>query len=279
MSKFVSHHVFVWGDERSLSDRLSAARFLAEQADHGHSSSVFALSAAFMSRRKSCEPAERQQCLVAYARTRGSDAGVEWRRLMQTRIVTLVASVAVALALPWSASAAPVLWELSGVTFLDGVATATGSFVFDAATNAVSAVNITTDPGPGFTCSDPPTCSAFSPVLGAFAGATFDLGFAPSAGLVITVRSADLPDLTGSTVFQMVFSSPLTDAGGTIPLVSNAFGEYICTAPSCDTFDIATDVFRTMSGSVTAVPEPATVTLLVLGGAVSALVRRRRRTQ
>src|SRR5258708_19781801 len=44
------------------------------------------------------------------------------------------------------ASAAPVVWTLSGVTFSDG-GTASGSFIFDADTNTYSSINVTTTPG------------------------------------------------------------------------------------------------------------------------------------
>jgi hypothetical protein len=194
---------------------------------------------------------------------------------MRTIIIKVVLVLAFALALPVAASATPLMWVLQDVVFLDGVATANGSFTYDADTGIVSSVGITTDPGPGFLCSDPPACSAFSVVPGAFSAASFDVGFAPASSLVITLQSGALGDLTGSPIFQLLLASPLTNSGGTVSLVPASLGEYYCQTSACDTFNIETQIVRTMTGSVTSVPEPATLTLLG-GGLVSVLLRRRR---
>jgi hypothetical protein len=196
---------------------------------------------------------------------------------MRLRLVKSLVLSALAITVPVTALAAPIRWTLHDVVFLDGVATASGSFVFDADTNTVSDVAIVTTPGPGFLCNNPPACSGFDVVLGAFTGASYDLGFAatPSDDLIITLQSGALGDLTNSTIFQMLFASPLTNAGGTVALVPGAWGEYICLSAACDSFDLSTTTLRTMTGSVSSVPEPAT--LMLVGTGALALVRRRRR--
>ena len=61
-------------------------------------------------------------------------------RLGSVRFLFLVGLLSV------SASAAPLLWTLSGVTFADG-GTASGSYIYDATTNTYSSVHVITTAG------------------------------------------------------------------------------------------------------------------------------------
>ncbi len=65
------------------------------------------------------------------------------------RSLLAVPALLVLLCVPSVASADGITWSLSGVTFDDG-GTASGSFVYDAVTNTVSAVNIVTTAGTTF---------------------------------------------------------------------------------------------------------------------------------
>jgi hypothetical protein len=79
-------------------------------------------------------------------------------------------SVLILIGLSLTASAAPLLWTLEGVTFAGG-GTASGSFDFNADTNVYSNVDITTTTGGSvtgstylFTCGqDVPACTGVTP--------------------------------------------------------------------------------------------------------------------
>lgn len=120
------------------------------------------------------------------------------------------------------AEAASLTWTLIGVSFTDGT-TAVGSFDYDADTFVYSNLSITLDnpiPGngvPGFTLPR-----------------TFITSGIDVAGSQ-TLSSIESPDF-----FSLVYSNPLTNAGGTIPLVAaygrggsgSAFGSGTLSAPS-----------------------------------------------
>jgi hypothetical protein len=114
-----------------------------------------------------------------------------------------------------SASAIPVRWTLSGVTFTDG-GTASGSFVYDADLNAYSSVSITTTAG--------------SVLL---TGATLQFvapGLTPTSGQVLTTASSTA-DLTGARAFALFFSTALTNAGGSVTLLTSQ--EASCANATC----------------------------------------------
>src|SRR5258708_17612531 len=93
------------------------------------------------------------------------------------------------------ASAAPVVWTLSGVTFSDG-GTASGSFIFDADTNTYSSINVTTTTGSVRT------------------GASYSVqngGGASSLGMVTLVSA----NLAGTPALALSFSASLTNTAGT----------------------------------------------------------------
>jgi hypothetical protein len=167
------------------------------------------------------------------------------RLTLRCTITALVLSVAAAM-IP-TASADQVTWNLVNVTFSDR-GTASGSFVFDANTNTVSSVNITTTAGTSFV------------------GATYtgeDPGFLPDATAMDVVTNPLLSDLTGTPDLFMSFQSALTDLGGTIALLTNG-GESMCINPGCT---LAGPKLRALATGevVSSVPEPSSILLLGMG--------------
>lgn len=115
--------------------------------------------------------------------------------------------------LAWNslALASPVQWTLSDVLFEDQ-GTASGSFVYDADTDAYSSIAITVTDG---------SLQPLTTYNGLLLGGSTDAAFVPDAGLA---------DLAGAPVLQLVFQSALTSAGGTVSLV-DAF------LPAASSFD------------------------------------------
>lgn len=160
-----------------------------------------------------------------------------------------------------SAHAAPLTWTLSGVSFIDG-ATASGSFVFDASTRTYLSWDIVTtatvDPGANGGLSNSMNGKSYS--TNSLSDASTD-HFRNPAALAIQ-------DALGNR-FGVVYSSPLTDAGGVVPLKPGA------------TMGYEINGFKSRNitaGSViaaTAVPEPATVALMLAGLSAIAWARRR----
>lgn len=111
------------------------------------------------------------------------------------------------------AASAATTWTLQGVTFSDG-GTASGSFVYDAATNTYSNINVTTTAG--------------TVVL---TGANYQFAVAASSasgvGLVTTAGN-----LTGTRGLALLFTSLLTGNGGTVN-ISNTSMELTCNNASC----------------------------------------------
>jgi hypothetical protein len=136
-----------------------------------------------------------------------------------------------------SANADPIIWSLTDVSFGDG-GTASGSFVFDATSASFGAIDITTTPGTEF---------------GGAAYTTFAFG----NPLFLTSVTGSFPTLTGTPFLSLNFTSPLTDAGGIIPLGIGSFGsisvEGTCLVADCGSGSVARFV---TSGEVSAVPGP-----------------------
>jgi PEP-CTERM motif len=145
-------------------------------------------------------------------------------------------------------SADDVTWTLTDVAFSDG-ATASGSFVYDADTNTVSSVDITTTLG------------------SLFDGATYtgvDPNYGPLSDEIVFVPDASSTDFTGTPALDFGFMTDLTDSGGVVPL--QAGFEDTCANADCTSGSI---VRTTISGEVVAptakTPEPASLSLLLLG--------------
>lgn len=159
-----------------------------------------------------------------------------------------------------TASATPITWTLHDVTFDDG-GTATGTFDYDADTNTVSAVDITTSAGTSFPGAD---------------YTLVDPGYGPFAGAMVFVTGT-FADYTGTPALSFVFASDLTDAGGTV--AAEVFGgEFTCIDSGCTNGDEVRAMLD--GGSVTAagmVPEPATLSLLAAGGLLGFRLRRSRK--
>jgi hypothetical protein len=162
-----------------------------------------------------------------------------------------------------SAFADSATWTFTDVAFSDG-ATVTGSFVYDATTNSVTSIDITTSAG---TLSGGATYTSLDPGYGPFA---FDMAF-------VTLPS--LSDYTGMPAleFQTLGDVSLTNLGGVIPVDVN---EFLCTDGVCDTAD---EVRGSLDGGtlvgVATAPEPSSVLLLGIGLFAVVTVSKRRAFQ
>jgi hypothetical protein len=180
------------------------------------------------------------------------------------------------LILSLNASATPITWTLSGVTF-GGGGTASGSFTFDA------------DAGTHCSTGDSP-CGMFSNIDitttsgGGLPGATYlsaceqDVatcnGLSPDSTEVLLLTST-MADQSGldALLISFIFGVPpegLTDAGGTVDISNTSFfagsvTEGTCVSAACSDLNFADPMRQDDAGSVvgsSSVPEPSSWLLL-----------------
>lgn len=166
-----------------------------------------------------------------------------------------------------AAWAVPVTYTVTGTTFVGG-GSLSGSFTYDADINAYSAINLTTTAG------------------GVYPGQTY-IGingagpFSTTTNLNVVTASGNGP---GQPVLNLVWSAPLTNAGGTIA-IQNFSAEGVCNA-TCTTFGAA-PVQRALAapGSITSTAPVPTLSewamilmAMALAGMAVVFVRRRQLT-
>jgi hypothetical protein len=183
---------------------------------------------------------------------------------MTLRGLAGAAILLVFLCAPSIASADGITWDLVGVT-LGGGGTASGSFVYDATTNTLSNVDITTSGGTAFTGA---TYLAANPGfgLGSYLGPTFyQLVFVPNPSL----SAVGTPVLV---LYSTPEGFPNLPPGSELTLASGS-GEYTCGNAACS---VVGSEIRSLQGDIVATPEPSSVLLLGLGLAGLMVVGKRR---
>ncbi|MEL7450817.1 MAG: hypothetical protein AAFN78_16510 [Pseudomonadota bacterium] len=144
------------------------------------------------------------------------------------------------------AHAAPVRWVLQDVLFDDG-GTAFGSFLYDADTNTLSSINVTTTDG--------------AVLAGSFYEfANFEAGILDADSVLLVAQENPT---TGTPAFNLNLDAAMTNAGGTIAIAMAppplAF-ESTCLISNCSQFFSLDRVV--VSGFITTIPVPGAVWLL-----------------
>lgn len=159
-----------------------------------------------------------------------------------------------------SATAAPLVWNVSGA-FTDG-GTISGSFTFDAAATSVPVWNIHVAGG------DTATFPAFDYV-------TNPVGVYYNAFLDPEIAFA-FYDPNSTRRLVLLTQAPLTDAGGTVGLVGFiSASESSVECYNCNPFRVLADggFLSAIATDGAAAPEPASLGMLLAGGAVLAGAR------
>ena len=172
---------------------------------------------------------------------------------MRRFIVALACSVGTFLLSATTANATPITWTLQNVVFNDG-GVATGTFTYDADTDTLTNVSITTTAGS---------------IRG---GDTYGVGTNNEHDTLFDAINT-FPVQVGVTP-RLIFSlaSPMTNAGGTIAIGNPFRLEFTCGNSNCQ---VITQGRSMVSGSINA-PEPTA--MLLFGTAAAGLLARRRST-
>ena len=166
---------------------------------------------------------------------------------------TLIAAAAM-MVMSTAAHATPIRWSVDQLTLTDG-STVSGGFTYDAPLDLVTDIDVTLTtgtPGSPYTLTN-----RFYPTLG---------------GVFFAFTETAAADYTGQATLWIWVSSPLTDAGGSVPIdINQGYGWGFCSIATCTSASNPGD----LRGNVVA-PEPAVLGLLGMGLAGLRAARRRK---